>query len=510
MPIRVLAFDARGEQIQLLERNAIVNQILSRISAQTSGQTSVADGLALAQDLSRYAILSHTWIRDTPGDVVFGRWAARNHPAYAEGYSKIAKFCAVAACEHGLSFGWMDTVCINKDSSSELDESIRSMYRWYNLAHVCVTYLSQTRGIADIHKDAWFTRGWTLQELLAPQNPDFESQFSPELQDRLYPKLYWENDIDMAEYSLTGLDAHFDHQIPLEIQYQIFKATTITRSELMVFRTDPRIVPISRKMQLAASRKVTREEDKIYSLMGLLGVMLPVAYGEGPQSAFNRLIREIMASKDYFLDIFNHGSGKRSLIPSSVSDYLNRHAVFDRTHLGRETALHRTLPTEPIVWTHLGARITLLLVPAFRKDVYTARIPEESVSQVVGGFSDFHGNNHDYLLLKDDDFSAQWMQGLSLDDKHNKLRLHPYIVFFGILNFSTSDGTISIPPKCLAIPIDPGLGAGSWEVGQVYPTNVELLSGPMVILWSNSRLQRSIDREQGKRRGIQIMTLHLK
>ncbi len=88
MPIRVLAFDAHGNHIQLLERSAIANQILSRISAAHSSmaiQTTLADGLALAQDLSRYAILSHTWIRATPGDVVFGRWAARTHPRLREG-----------------------------------------------------------------------------------------------------------------------------------------------------------------------------------------------------------------------------------------------------------------------------------------------------------------------------------------------------------------------------------------------------------------------------------------
>ena len=73
-----------------------------------------------------YAILSHTWIRDTPGDIVFHDWATREHNP--RGNTKVIKFCEVAARNHGLTLGWMDNVCINKESSSELDESIRSMY----------------------------------------------------------------------------------------------------------------------------------------------------------------------------------------------------------------------------------------------------------------------------------------------------------------------------------------------------------------------------------------------
>ncbi len=45
-----------------------------------------------------------------------------------QGNSKIIKFCEVSAQNHNITLGWIDTVCINKTSSSELDESIRSMY----------------------------------------------------------------------------------------------------------------------------------------------------------------------------------------------------------------------------------------------------------------------------------------------------------------------------------------------------------------------------------------------
>lgn len=62
----------------------------------------------------------------------------------------------------------MDTVCINKESSAELDESIRSMFKWYGGAKICIVYLAGTTSLDDMERDNWFKRGWTLQELLAP------------------------------------------------------------------------------------------------------------------------------------------------------------------------------------------------------------------------------------------------------------------------------------------------------------------------------------------------------
>ncbi|KJA20515.1 hypothetical protein HYPSUDRAFT_142140, partial [Hypholoma sublateritium FD-334 SS-4] len=211
---------------------------------------------------SRYAILSHTWIREVPGDVVYRDWhvRARNE----RGYTKIAKFCEIAAGEHGLTFGWMDTVCINKESSSELDESIRAMYRWYHGAAVCVAYLAETQDVGGMHADAWFTRGWTLQELLAPKKVAFYNK-------------EW-----MHMGSLGP-----DEPLLLEelLESQIEKATTLTGAELAV--TKGRYIAGGgsmssfRVMQLAAMRTVTREEDKAYSIMGLLDVQITISYGEG-------------------------------------------------------------------------------------------------------------------------------------------------------------------------------------------------------------------------------------
>ncbi len=167
----MLAFDSQGTQLRLVERSEIAEQIKSRISEKDWAGLSAYDSLDLVKEYGRYAILSHTWFRGKPSDVVYDHWAEREYNAH--GNSKIVKFCEVAARNHGVMYGWMDTVCIDKSSSTELDESIRSMYRWYRQSHVCVTYLADTSLVPDMHRDAWFTRGWTLQELMAPKNMVF-------------------------------------------------------------------------------------------------------------------------------------------------------------------------------------------------------------------------------------------------------------------------------------------------------------------------------------------------
>src|ERR1700733_6351147 len=124
-----------------------------------------------------YAILSHTWGQDrdelTYKDMI--EHTGQDKP----GFHKI-KFCAEKACQDGLGYVWIDTCCINKDSSAELSEAIISMYRWYRnaakyyvfLADVTITSEGTTKSRIwepAFRDSRWFTRGWTLQELLAPE-----------------------------------------------------------------------------------------------------------------------------------------------------------------------------------------------------------------------------------------------------------------------------------------------------------------------------------------------------
>ena len=98
------------------------------------------------------------------------------------GGGQLGRFFALAAREHGYRYIWIDSCCIDKTSSSELSEAINSMYAWYERAHVCYAYLANVPPDEDPRKDGsafrrsrWFTRGWTLQELLAPKNLVFLS-----------------------------------------------------------------------------------------------------------------------------------------------------------------------------------------------------------------------------------------------------------------------------------------------------------------------------------------------
>src|SRR6187402_1785944 len=138
----------------------------------------------LIDDTSPYAILSHRWGLDT--DEVTFRDLIDGTGTGKAGYDKI-RFCGEQAKRDGLQFFWVDTCCIDKSNSSELQEAINSMFRWYGEAAKCYVYLSDvsvpnpensnqtstsTWELA-FRNSRWFTRGWTLQELIAPVSVEF-------------------------------------------------------------------------------------------------------------------------------------------------------------------------------------------------------------------------------------------------------------------------------------------------------------------------------------------------
>lgn len=140
-----------------------------------------------------YAILSHTWQKGQ--EVTFHDLITHDGKGKA-GFNKIW-FCAQQAKHDGLCHFWVDTCCINKSNNSELSEAINSMFRWYRRAERCYVYLSDVSKNAynregepspqwtlDFKKSRWFTRGWTLQELIAPASVEFFSKEGEHLGDK--------------------------------------------------------------------------------------------------------------------------------------------------------------------------------------------------------------------------------------------------------------------------------------------------------------------------------------
>jgi len=214
-------------------------------------------------NIPSYAILSHTWGND---EVSFADYI-RNQSAIStkEGYNKIAFTCRQALLD-GLNYAWVDTCCIDKSSSAELSEAINSMFAWYRLSTVCYAYLTDVvKGEFEkrLAVSRWFTRGWTLQELLAPTKMIFHDR-------------NWE---------LLGSR--------LDLSWKLHNITSIDLSALESGPPSLSTFSVARKMSWASSRQTTREEDVAYSLLGIFDINMPLLYGEGTR-AFVRLQEEII------------------------------------------------------------------------------------------------------------------------------------------------------------------------------------------------------------------------
>ena len=230
-----------------------------------------ADGFILTEfsgnSIPSYAILSHTWRLDG-GEVTFKDLVECTSKGKA-GYNKI-QFCAQQAARDGLQYFWVDTCCIDKSSSAELAEAINSMFHWYRRAAKCYAYLSdvsipehngrQFTWERAFRKSGWFTRGWILQELIAPVSVEFFSSAGIRLGDRT------------------------------SLVRQIHEITGITPRAL---QGDPlRTFSVEERFSWAAERQTTREEDQAYCLLGIFGIYIPPIYGEG-DNAFAHLRTEI-------------------------------------------------------------------------------------------------------------------------------------------------------------------------------------------------------------------------
>lgn len=209
--------------------------------------------------LPEYAILSHTW---GEGEVSFQDFT-RPDVQFMPGYAKIWRTCALAR-EAQIPYAWVDTCCIDKTSSAELSEAINSMFVWYARANITYVFLADWDGKEEsLSECRWFTRGWTLQELVAPENIEFY--------DASWIKRGTKQSLAELLTEITGIDREV-----LAVASRMYQ------------------IPVGCRMAWAAHRQTTRDEDLAYCLLGIFDVNMPMLYGEG-KKAFIRLQEAILA-----------------------------------------------------------------------------------------------------------------------------------------------------------------------------------------------------------------------
>lgn len=289
--------------MRLINVNAFLDFENERLTRHT---TLLVDIYGADLAVIEYAILSHCWgapaeevqFKEMQGLARMGK-AKRKKLRERIGYQKILKSCE-QAFKDKLDWVWVDTCCINKESSAELSEAINSMFRWYESSKRCYAYLHDISDSAFPSEEdqetfgqfngwpKWFTRGWTLQELIAPRDIQFFNRT-------------WDCIGDKKGLAST-----------------LTKVTRVPEAILKDGLSSAR-PSVAQIMSWAADRKTTREEDRAYSLLGLLGVYMPMLYGEA-KNAFQRLqLETIRKSNDHSIFAWDH-SGDIGRIGSVLAD----------------------------------------------------------------------------------------------------------------------------------------------------------------------------------------------
>jgi hypothetical protein len=219
-----------------------------------------------------YAILSHRW---SNSEVLIEDISNGNYKEREEGSKKL-RFCVEQAAEDGLQYSWIDTCCIDRWDNNERSKAINSMFQWYKNAERCYVFLSDVSLSATTETlqrsdweapfcaSAWFSRGWTLQELIAPACVEFYSREGQHIGNKAT--------LSRLLHGITGIPLAALRNCPLD-QFSI-----------------------SERMKWSEKRTTTEEEDIVYCLLGLLGISMPATYGEGQENTRRRLQAEIEAT----------------------------------------------------------------------------------------------------------------------------------------------------------------------------------------------------------------------
>lgn len=293
--------------------------------------------------IPKYAILSHRWAANPQDEVTFEDMTMRTGAAKGKSGFKKIRGCCAQALRDGLHWVWIDTCCIDKRNSAELSEAINSMYSWYEKSEICYAYLEDVSSLAvngkEFRKSSWFTRGWTLQELIAPAEVEF----------------FTNNWVKIGAKS--GLAS------------TLAKITGVAKSAL-VNGVHAYKASVAEKMSWGAHRKTTRAEDRAYSLMGIFGVNMPTLYGEGHR-AFARLQHEIMRiSNDHSIFAWQRKSLTAGLLAESPDEFAHSYACrpADYRAFTKTFAISKAKPD--FAMTNFGLHIQLPLTPISGLDGY--------------------------------------------------------------------------------------------------------------------------------------------
>jgi hypothetical protein len=244
-PGKVIGEDSRDRNRQSAKFNSVTASFVSTTQLRSSSKNSSAN---------RFHLMRYSHIERKGSFFEY----MRSCNADRTGYDKVEHFCDIAAAD-GFEYLWLDTCCIDKTSSSELSEAINSMYKWYQNAEVCYVYLSDVASYEDPRelesnfvRSRWFTRGWTLQDLIAPSTVIF---FADDWQE-----IGTKPSLQEVISAITGINAN------------------------ILLGDDLESASVTQRMSWASKRKTARSEDLAYCLLGIFGVNMPMLYGEGERA----------------------------------------------------------------------------------------------------------------------------------------------------------------------------------------------------------------------------------
>ncbi|KAI9653005.1 MAG: hypothetical protein M1821_007758 [Bathelium mastoideum] len=290
-----------------------------------------------------YAILSHTWGEHEVSYQEMQYANKINIDEEKQGYKKIKAACNKAR-DNGFTWIWIDTCCIDKSSSAELSEAINSMYHWYRSAGMCYAYLADVPTLEASNLDAlqsclarslWFTRGWTLQELIAPARVEFLS----------------------ADWSSTAIATKSNQNRDVKFCRLLSKITGVDMDVLRGIKPLATL-EIAIRMSWASERVTTRPEDIAYCLLGLFDVSIPLLYGEGGKKAFIRLQEELMRnSDDQSLFVWTQETGNppiRGPLADSPAEFASSRNI---------SSFSNWMRSLPYSMTNLGLQISLPVIP---------------------------------------------------------------------------------------------------------------------------------------------------